>query len=55
MLGMSILFTKKPLKVGCKSIEPIIRKYDVDKVAKVVDPFGILWFLATFNDKIRKM
>jgi len=43
---------EKALKVGCKSIEPPTRKYAVDKVAKVVDPFGILWFLATFNDKI---
>ena len=27
-------------------------KYTVDKVAKVVDPFGIVWFLAEFNDNI---
>lgn len=43
---------EKALKVGCKSIEPPTRKYAVDKVAKVVDPFGILWFLATYNDNI---
>ena len=43
---------EKALKVGCKSIEPPTRKYSVDKVAKVADPFGIMWFLATFNDKL---
>jgi PhnB protein len=43
---------EKALKVGCKSIEPPTRKYSVDKVAKVVDHFGILWFLATFNHKL---
>ena len=43
---------EKALKVGCKSIESPTHKYAVDKVAKVVDPFGILWFLATYNDNI---
>jgi PhnB protein len=43
---------EKALKVGCKSIEPPTRKYSVDKVAKVADPFGLMWFLATFNDKL---
>jgi PhnB protein len=43
---------EKALKVGCKPIERPMRKYAVDKVAKVMDPFGIMWFLATFNDKI---
>ena len=43
---------EKALRVGCKSIEPPILKYSVDKVAKVFDPFGILWFLAAFNHNI---
>ena len=43
---------EKALKVGCKSIEPPTRKYAVDKGANVVDPFGILWFLAIYNDNI---
>ncbi len=43
---------EKALKDGCESIEPPTLKYAVYKVAKVVDHFGILWFLATFNDKI---
>ena len=33
---------EKGLKVGCKPIEPSMRKYAVEKVAKVADPFGIM-------------
>jgi hypothetical protein len=39
---MSILFMKKALKVGCKPIEPPMRKYAIEKVAKVADPFGTM-------------
>jgi PhnB protein len=43
---------EQALKVGCKPIEPPMLKYAVDKVAKVEDPFGIMWFLATSKDKV---
>lgn len=42
----------RALKAGCTSLEAPTYKYRVDKVAKVVDPFGIRWFIATFNDDI---
>jgi len=42
----------RALKAGCTSIEAPTYKYRVDKVAKVVDPFGIRWFIATFNDDV---
>ena len=40
---------EKAIKAGCKSVEPPTLKYSVDKVAKVVDHFGITWFLATMT------
>ncbi len=42
----------KALKAGCKSIQSPTYKYAADKVAKVVDKFGILWLIATFNTTI---
>ncbi len=39
----------KALKAGCKSIQAPTYKYTMDKVAKVVDQFGIMWLIATFN------
>ncbi len=42
----------KALKAGCKSIQAPTYKYAVDKVAKVMDQFGIMWLLATFNDDV---
>ncbi len=42
----------KALKAGCKSIQAPTFKYAVDKVAKVVDRFGIIWLIATFNPNI---
>ena len=42
----------KALKAGCKSIHTPTHKYEVDKVAKILDPFGITWLVATFNSNI---
>ena len=42
----------KALKAGCKSIQTPTHKYKVDKVAKILDPFGITWLVATFNSNI---
>ena len=42
----------KALKEGCKSIQGPTSMYGVDKVAKVVDHFGIMWLIATFNASI---
>jgi PhnB protein len=42
----------KALKAGCKSIQTPTHKYEVDKVAKILDPFGITWLVATFNSNI---
>jgi len=39
----------KALKAGCKSIQIPTHKYKVDKVAKILDPFGIIWLITTFN------
>ena len=35
----------KALKAGCKSIQTPTHKYEVDKVAKILDPFGITWLV----------
>ena len=43
---------EKALKAGCKSIQTPTHKYEVDKVAKILDPFGITWLVATFNSNI---
>lgn len=42
----------KALKAGCKSIQTPTHKYKVDKVTKILDPFGITWLVATFNPNI---
>ena len=39
----------KALKEGCKSIQVPTPMFGVDKVAKIVDRFGIIWLIATFN------
>jgi PhnB protein len=41
----------KALKEGCKSIQSPTPMYGVNKMAKVVDQFGIMWLIATFNAK----
>jgi hypothetical protein len=33
---------EKALNVGCKPFEPSMRKYTVEKVAKVANPFEIM-------------
>lgn len=43
---------ERAMKAGCRSLQSPAFKYDVDKVAKIVDRFGIIWFIATFNDKV---
>jgi len=40
---------EKALKAGCKSIQTPTHKYEVDKMAKILDPFGITWLVSTFN------
>ena len=40
---------EKALKAGCKSIQVPTYNYSWDKVAKVVDHFGIKWLVATSN------
>lgn len=42
----------KALNAGCKSIQTPTHKYEVDKVAKILDPYGITWRIATFNSNI---
>jgi len=42
----------KALNAGCKSIQTPTHKYQVDKVAKILDPFGITWLATTFNSNI---
>jgi PhnB protein len=37
------------LAAGCLSLEPPQRKYGVDFVAKVIDPFGIVWLISSYN------
>jgi PhnB protein len=39
----------KALKEGCKSIQVPTPMFGVDTVAKIVDRFGIIWLIATFN------
>jgi PhnB protein len=39
---------EKALKAGCESIQVPTYRYSWDKVAKVVDHFGIIWLIATF-------
>ncbi len=39
---------EKALKAGCISIQVLTYKYPLDKVANVVDQFGIMWLIATF-------
>ena len=40
---------EKALKGGCITIQVPTYNYPLDKVAKVVDQFGIMWLIATFN------
>ena len=40
---------EKALKAGCKSIQVPTPMFGVDTVAKIVDRFGIIWLIATFN------
>ncbi|MDF0680337.1 MAG: VOC family protein [Candidatus Nitrosocosmicus sp.] len=42
----------KALKAGCKSIQTPTHMYEVDKLGKILDPFGITWLIATFNSNI---
>ena len=37
------------LAAGCLSLEPPQMKYGVDFVAKVIDPFGIVWLISSYN------
>lgn len=37
------------LAAGCLSLEPPQLKYGVDFVAKVIDPFGIVWLISSYN------
>ena len=43
---------EKALKGGCITIQVPTYNYPLDKVAKVVDQFGIMWLIATFNASI---
>ncbi|HKO64923.1 MAG TPA: hypothetical protein VJU13_06950 [Candidatus Nitrosocosmicus sp.] len=39
----------KALKEGCNSIQVPTPMFGVDAVSKIVDRFGIIWLIATFN------
>jgi PhnB protein len=44
-----VTFTyKQALTAGCTSLEPPKCKYGVDYVARVRDPFGIIWLISSF-------
>lgn len=40
---------KQALAADCLSLEPPQRKYGVDFVAKVRDPFGIVWLISSYD------
>lgn len=40
---------KQALIAGCKSLESPTCKYGADFVAKICDPFGIIWLISSYN------
>jgi len=40
---------EQALVAGCTSLEPPMCKYGVDFVAKISDPFGIIWLISSYN------